>query len=215
MNNKSININLFTDNDLYKFIKRYLIQEFFGIEYNQRQCDLLINETQKRNPDIYFDALNDAANLFESIKMINDGNKAINLRRIDSLSSIELKLLLQTVGAATKHQILDDSFSIFNILKDIENKDDNYFACNVSGNSMEGANIFDGDTIIVEKTDNIKTGNIIVVSVEGNLFVKRIKIEEKDIWLISENKQYKPFKVLPDSDFQICGVAKIVLRAVN
>jgi DNA polymerase V len=87
----------------------------------------------------------------------------------------------------------------------IKNKDTTFFA-RVSGHSMKNAGINNGDLLIIDKSLETKNNNIAICEIDGAFTVKRIKIEEKVIWLISENDEYKPIKVTPVNDFMIWGI---------
>jgi len=73
----------------------------------------------------------------------------------------------------------------------IENESATFFV-RVSGDSMEGARIFDGDILVVDRSIEAKSGHIVVAAVYGELVVKRLKREGQKSFLLSENEEYKP-----------------------
>ena len=87
----------------------------------------------------------------------------------------------------------------------IKNRDSTYFA-KVKGHSMKNAGINDGDLLIIDKSLEPQNNQIAVCQIDGEFTVKRIKIEEKIVWLIAENEDYKPIKVTPENDFMIWGI---------
>ncbi len=69
----------------------------------------------------------------------------------------------------------------------------NIFALQVSGDSMKDDGIFDGDYVIIEKTNNPKNGDIVVALVdEDNVTLKRFFREKTRIRLQPANSNYKP-----------------------
>lgn len=82
----------------------------------------------------------------------------------------------------------------------------------VSGNSMIDAGINDGDLLIIDKSLEPKNNKIAVCFIDGDFTVKRIQIEKDVIWLIAENKEYKPIKVTKDNDFVIWGIVTSVIK---
>lgn len=66
------------------------------------------------------------------------------------------------------------------------------FALRVSGESMQGAGILDGDIIIAERTAAVQNGEIVVALIEDEATVKRIYQEERHFRLQPENDAYEP-----------------------
>src|SRR5690606_35591837 len=82
----------------------------------------------------------------------------------------------------------------------------------VKGNSMIDAGIHDGDLLIIDKSLEPKNNKIAVCFLDGEFTVKRIKIEKDIVWLIAENKNYKPIKVTKDNEFLIWGIVINVIK---
>lgn len=76
------------------------------------------------------------------------------------------------------------------------------------GNCLTGANIQDKDILIVDKLIEPNDGDIAVCWLDGEWTVKRIKVEkEKDmLWLMPDNKEFKPIKVTEDNSFMVFGI---------
>lgn len=80
------------------------------------------------------------------------------------------------------------------------------FFVRVEGDSMEGAGIFSGDILVVDRSVDVKSGQIVVAAVNGELVVKRLKKEAGSLLLLSENDTYKPIVVSKDEDCFVWGV---------
>jgi len=80
------------------------------------------------------------------------------------------------------------------------------FFVRVSGDSMEGARIFDGDVLVVDRSVEPKHDHIVVAAVYGELVVKRLRKSASELFLISENDEYKPIPIAEAEDCFIWGV---------
>lgn len=80
------------------------------------------------------------------------------------------------------------------------------FFVRVSGDSMEGAGIFDGDVLVVDRSVEASDGKIVVAAVFGELVVKRLKKTPRAVELVSENSAYSPIVINDVDDVYIWGV---------
>jgi DNA polymerase V len=80
------------------------------------------------------------------------------------------------------------------------------FFVRVAGDSMEGAGIFDGDVLVVDRSVVPKDGSIVVAAVFGELVVKRLKKYPQKAELLSENDAYAPIVINDIDDVYIWGV---------
>ncbi|WGL17263.1 transcriptional repressor LexA [Microbulbifer bruguierae] len=85
----------------------------------------------------------------------------------------------------------------------------------VHGMSMKNAGILDGDLIAVQRTDNIRNGQIVVARIEDEVTVKRFKRRGNQamIQLLPENEDFEVIQVdMRDKNFAIEGLAVGVIR---
>ena len=80
------------------------------------------------------------------------------------------------------------------------------FFVRVEGDSMEGAGIFSGDVLVVDRAVDAKDGRIVVAAVNGELVVKRLSKLSGQPVLLSENEQYAPIYLGDDEECFIWGV---------
>ena len=78
------------------------------------------------------------------------------------------------------------------------------FLVRVSGNSMTGAGIDDGDLLVVDRSREAKHGNIVIAVAYGEMTVKRLERRDDRWWLVPRNAEY-PAIALPE-DGEIWGV---------
>jgi repressor LexA len=92
--------------------------------------------------------------------------------------------------------------------------EEEHFALRVTGDSMIGAGILDGDTVVVRRQDVAEDGAIVAAQMPGpaedEATVKRLRRRGRRITLVSENPTIEPFD-LPDGG-RILGQVVAVLR---
>lgn len=91
-------------------------------------------------------------------------------------------------------------------------KYNNYFALNVEGESMIEAGIFDGDIVIVRKTDYAENGKIVVAMIDDEATVKTFYKEKNHFRLQPENSSMKPIIA---NEIHLLGVVSAVMRYYN
>ena len=79
--------------------------------------------------------------------------------------------------------------------------EDKLFALNVRGDSMIGAGILDGDTVIVRIQQSARSGEIVVALINDEATVKRLSLKN-GVWLMPENPAYDP---IDGSECKILG----------
>lgn len=87
----------------------------------------------------------------------------------------------------------------------IENPTATFFV-RVEGDSMEGAHIFSGDILVVDRSVTPSNGKIVVAAVYGEMVVKRLSIQKEQTLLVSENDNYEPIVVSNNDDCFVWGV---------
>ena len=76
----------------------------------------------------------------------------------------------------------------------------------VQGDSMEGAEIFDGDILVVDKSVRPRHGHIVVAFVDGLRLVKRLYRRDGRMALNAENPKYPSLEITEEMDCVIWGV---------
>ena len=88
------------------------------------------------------------------------------------------------------------------------------FVVRVTGDSMEGAGISDGDELIVNRALEPKDGSVVIAVLDGELTVKRLRITGSGVVLQAENPKYPDIRVPALSELTIWGVATRCLHHV-
>lgn len=88
------------------------------------------------------------------------------------------------------------------------------FMVRVSGDSMTGAGIHDGDILVVDRSEEAAHGKIVVAAVDGEMTVKRLHLKNGQCSLLPENSAYPPLRIGPDQDLRVWGVVVGVVRKI-
>jgi len=83
----------------------------------------------------------------------------------------------------------------------------------VEGDSMQGAGIFSGDLLVVDKAGEAVRGKIVIGVINGEPMVKRLDFSGDNPVLRSENPRFPPRYVLEGEDFSVWGVVTHSIRA--
>lgn len=80
----------------------------------------------------------------------------------------------------------------------------------VSGDSMSGAGIVEGDLVIVEKGREPQSGDIVIAEVDGEWTMKYFRKQEKEVVLEAANPKYPPIR--PRQELKLGGIVTAVIR---
>ena len=90
------------------------------------------------------------------------------------------------------------------------NRPETSFLLQVSGDSMTGAGIMEGDLVIIEKAREPKTGDIVIAEVDGDWTMKYFRKKGKQIILEAANPKYPD--IIARTELRIGGVVAAVIR---
>ena len=88
------------------------------------------------------------------------------------------------------------------------------FFVRVTGDSMVGAGIHHNDILVVDRSLEPASGNVVIAVLDGELTVKRIRIRRRKIILEPENENYQSREVAEGSEFEVWGVVTNVVHAL-
>ncbi|AER32856.1 DNA polymerase V [Pantoea sp. PA1] len=94
----------------------------------------------------------------------------------------------------------------------VQHPSSTYFV-RVSGESMTGAGINDGDMLVVDSALRASHGDIVVASVEGEFTVKRLQLQPC-LQLMPMNRQFKPIAISTEDALEVFGVVTYVIKSV-
>ncbi|MFH1454217.1 MAG: transcriptional repressor LexA [Armatimonadota bacterium] len=89
---------------------------------------------------------------------------------------------------------------------------ENSFMTKVTSASLKDAGIYPDDNIIVNKTQNFKNGDLVLVLIDNEFSPRRYESVDGSVNLAAENQNYKD---VPMGDFQIVGKITGIVRKIN
>jgi DNA polymerase V len=94
----------------------------------------------------------------------------------------------------------------------IRNKPATFFM-RIRGDAMTGAGIFDGDTIIVDRSIKAESGRIVVAVLNGEMLTRRLEKTFNKVRLLSENKKHATIEV--DASCDSMGIWGVVTYCIH
>lgn len=136
---------------------------------------------------------------------------------VDNLSSA-IVFVYGTIPAGVPMECIEDIIDTEEIPVDMLKGGKSYFGLKIKGTSMSPTYL-DGDTIILEKTDDCESGQDCVVMVNGNDGTfKRVFKNENGIILQPLNSEFQPMvytnQQIIDLPVRIIGVAREIRRKI-
>jgi DNA polymerase V len=89
------------------------------------------------------------------------------------------------------------------------------FFVRVKGHSMTGAGIADGDLLVVDRSLDVASGDIVVAAIDGELTVKRLWQRGGRVRLIAENPAYAPIELKDGQELAVWGVVTSIVRRMR
>ena len=128
-----------------------------------------------------------------------------------SRQSIELPLYLERVACgfpSPAQDYVEDRIDLNKVA--IKHPSATYFV-KVSGDSMIGMGIGDGDLLVVDRSLNAGHGDIVVAAVCGEFTVKELQTHPV-LRLLPHNSRYQPITFQSEEELQIFGVVTHTLK---
>ena len=95
----------------------------------------------------------------------------------------------------------------------VRNEEATFYA-RVTGVSMQGAGLDDGDLLVIDRSLEPQNDKIAVCFIDGSFTVKRLKVKNGEVWLQPENPNYPIIKITEENDFVIWGIVTSVIKKV-
>ena len=196
-------------NDIIESIKGYTVKQ------GKPPCVREIAEMVGKSSSTVFQALNSLERK-GIIRRPSSRSRDIEVVGFDpalSQAGIVRVPILGRVAAGRPIEAIEDHRGYVSVDADVVRGGEAY-ALIIKGESMIDAGIMDGDCVIVRKQPDAESGDIIVAMMNGEATVKRLRLRQRKILLVPENKKMKPIKVTSE-DFQVLGKVVGVVRFVN
>jgi len=80
------------------------------------------------------------------------------------------------------------------------------FIVDADGDSMTGVGIYSGDQILIEGTQRVNSGEVVMASIDGEELLKVYYVDDCGRhWLLPANDKYQPRELTADMNVRICG----------
>jgi len=89
------------------------------------------------------------------------------------------------------------------------------FYARITGDSMEGAGISDGDIVVIDKSLEPKDGSIAVCFIDGEFTLKRIKLEKGKLLLMPANPKFHPIEITEENHFVVWGIVTYIIKELK
>ena len=83
------------------------------------------------------------------------------------------------------------------------------------GHSMQGAGIYDGDILVVDRSLDAANNRIVIAAIDGELTIKRLHYRGKRIFLAPENPEYEEIEITGNPEAYIWGVVTYNLHKLT
>ncbi len=117
--------------------------------------------------------------------------------------------IMGIVPAGSPFEIFESIGEEIELPEWISNKSGDLIAFRVQGDSMKDAYISEGDIVVIKKTPDAESGDMVIAYLnDSEITLKRLKKDKNKIWLIPDNPDYKPIY----DPFSLIGKVIGVLR---
>lgn len=86
------------------------------------------------------------------------------------------------------------------------------YLAKILGDSMQGAGIFSGDLVIVDRSKTARHGDIVIAALNTESICKRLYMRDDQVVLMAENPKFPPRYVMEGDDLVIWGVVSYSVR---
>ena len=125
---------------------------------------------------------------------------------------------LPEIKAGFPRPAQDYSENIIDLNRELVKNPASTFFGRAKGESMLDAGISDGDILIIDKSIEPYQDAVAVCFIDGEFTLKRVHFVKEDgqlkeIWLMPQNKEFKPIVVTPDNTFLIWGIVTYSIKS--
>ena len=174
------------------------MREFLGLN-SKSGVHRLISSLEERG---FIKRLHNKA---RAIKIIKDETEnTIGLTSNTTTSDSYQVYIYGSISAGTPLEAIQNSEGHLNVPIDMIKNNNQHYALKVSGESMINAGILDGDIAILEKTNDVINGDIVVALIDGQeATLKRFRKKTNSIALEPANKKFET---------RIFGLGRVIIQ---
>jgi len=121
--------------------------------------------------------------------------------------------VLGTVTAGWPSPAEEELVDVMSLDEYLVRKQEATYLLKVDGDSMIDAGILPGDLVLVERTNVIKDGDIVIAEVDNEWTMKYFKKSGQQTYLQPGNKKYQA--IIPKQELKISAVVRAVIRKLS
>lgn len=118
--------------------------------------------------------------------------------------------LIAKIPAGAPLSVFDESRESFSVNHDFFGGGD-ILSIRVSGDSMSGDSIADGDIAMIKRQQEANKGDILALRIDGEITLKRIRVKADQAQLLSSNPEH-PVRLVAARDVEILGKLVGIVR---
>lgn len=159
--------------------------------------------------------LNSKNAVFKIINKLVDGGFIRKENKIYAPTSKFFALPLLGIVKAGFPIIADEDKNYLTLDEFLIEDPNSSFLFRVSGDSLSGIGVFDGDIVIIERKKEAYPGDIVLAEIDREWTLKILKRNKADriLYLEAANPKYPP--LVPTEQLQIFGVVRAVVRKLQ
>ena len=140
------------------------------------------------------------------------GKVALQFHPISGKTSFQIPLMNSAVAAGFPSPAEDHLDLPIDLNKYLVKNPAATFYVRVDGDSMDEADIHQGDLLIVDRSESYGTGSVVLAVLNGEFTVKKLIKKGNELYLESSNSAYAPIKIEIETDFKVWGVVTYVIH---
>lgn len=154
------------------------------------------------------------AELSKQPQEIELGTTVASIFKPERTTKMRLPLYLNPVAAGFPTATEDYIDANIDLNRHLVKHPDSTFLVRVIGESMKDAGIHPNDMLIVDRSIEVTSGQVVIAVVNGELTVKRISHHQNKLWLMPENEAFRPIEIDEHTDLHVWGVVTNVIHAL-
>lgn len=139
-------------------------------------------------------------------------NKKLTFFKPELKSAIKLPFINHGISAGFPSPAMDFMESSIDLNQVLVENPIATFYVQVDGNSMIDAGIHDKDLLVVDRSLEPRNNKIAICLLDGEFTVKRIRLENNELFLMPENPSYQPIQVTEENQLIIWGIVTYVIK---
>ncbi|QMU26551.1 LexA family protein [Adhaeribacter radiodurans] len=137
---------------------------------------------------------------------------AVNLILLGYETETKLPLFSSYVKAGFPSPAEDYAEERISLLKFLSGNPTATFYVLLEGDSMIDFHLFEGDLLVIDRSLEVRSGDIILANLDNEFTVKMLEITENGARLVPGNKKYKPIVINNNLELLVWGVVRGIAR---